>query len=183
MLRIGLVTYAGLPDLTEDDRLLQHELVELGARAEAVVWDDPRVPWESFDSLVLRSSWDYHLKPAEFLSWLARLDVLGVPLWNPTALVRWNLQKTYLRDLAKAGVPVLPTVWLERGSALDLAKLLAERDWTEAIVKPDVSASAFRTALVSRADAPHGQAILDDILANSGALVQRFSREVRDDGE
>ena len=37
-----------------------------------------------------------------------------VPLENPLSLVRWNVDKTYLRDLDARGVPIVPTVWRER---------------------------------------------------------------------
>ena len=104
-------------------------------------------------AVVLRSNWDYHLEPDAFLAWLQTLEGAGINLWNQPDLVRWNLSKRYLLDLAAAGVPVVPTALLD-GPPERLPTLLVERGWTTAVVKPAVSASAHGTVLVPMADAP-----------------------------
>ena len=183
MSRIAFVTHAGLPGLSADDRLAVTELTRLGAEIEAAVWDDPAVRWTSYDRVVIRSCWDYHLRPGAFLDWLARLEGDGVSLWNPAPVVRANVDKGYLVDLAAAGIPVVPTVRLKRGKRADLAGLLAERGWDEAVVKPSVSASAFRTRRVRREEAVTVEAELEEMLAESGVLVQRFLSEIQTRGE
>jgi len=40
-------------------------------------------------------------------------------------VLRWNLHKGYLRELEAAGVPIVPTVFLERGASPDLDQMLA----------------------------------------------------------
>jgi hypothetical protein len=182
-MNVGLVTYAGMPELTEDDRLLASALHRRGAAAQPVVWDDPAVRWDGFDRLVLRSCWDYHRRPAEFLDWIDRREQEGAPLWNPPALVRANAHKSYLRDLEAAGVPVLPTAWLPRRAPADLAALLAERGWNDAVMKPAVSASAHRTSRTSRARAREDQALLAELLEEGEVLVQPFAPEVARGGE
>ncbi len=183
MSRIAFVTHAGLPGLSDDDRLAVAELSRLGAGVEAAVWDDPGVLWERYDRVVIRSCWDYHLRPGAFLDWLGRLEEDEVSLWNPAPVVRANVDKGYLVDLAAAGVPVVPTVRLERGREADLAGLLAERGWDEAVVKPSVSASAFRTRRVRREDAAPVQMDLEEMLKASGVLVQLFLPEIQSHGE
>ena len=182
-MRVALVTCRSLPDLTDDDRLLLPALAAAGAATEAVVWDDPAVAWERFDRLVLRSVWDYHLRPDEFAAWLAARAHGGGAMWNPAALVRWNLHKSYLRTLAERGVATVETGWLARGSSAALADLMDARGWEDVVVKPAVSASAHRTFRVARADAPAHQADLDAILESGDALVQPFAREVTGEGE
>jgi glutathione synthase/RimK-type ligase-like ATP-grasp enzyme len=132
---------------------------------------------------VIRSSWDYHLRPDAFLGWLDRLEAEKIPLWNPAPVVRGNVDKGYLADLAAAGLPVVPTVRLERGEPVDLAALLDRRGWTEVVVKPSVSASAFRTLRAGRGEAGAAQAKLEELLASSGALVQPFLPEIQTGGE
>ncbi|HEV2854260.1 MAG TPA: hypothetical protein VHC97_15810 [Thermoanaerobaculia bacterium] len=182
-MRIAFVTHAGLPGLSADDRLAVAELSRLGVEVEAAVWDDPGVRWDRYDRVVIRSCWDYHLRAGEFLDWLGRLERDGVSLWNPAPVVRANVDKGYLVDLAAAGIPVVPTVRLDRGEPADLPGLLEERGWDEAVVKPSVSASAFRTRRVRREDARAAQAELEEMLAASGALVQRFLPEIQTGGE
>jgi glutathione synthase/RimK-type ligase-like ATP-grasp enzyme len=180
---IAFVTHAGLPGLSADDRLAVEELRRRGAGVEPAVWDDPGVRWSTYDRVVIRSCWDYHLRPDAFLGWLDRLEGEGVPLWNPVPVVRGNVDKAYLGDLAAAGLPVVPTVRLERGEAVDLAGLLDGRGWTEAVIKPSISASAFRTLRIGPGEATAAQKTLDELLASSGALVQPFLREIQSGGE
>jgi glutathione synthase/RimK-type ligase-like ATP-grasp enzyme len=179
-MQIALATYRGLPQLAPDDQLLQCALTERGHRADVVVWDDPDVQWEYYDLIVVRSCWDYHLRPNSFLTWIARLEVLGAPLWNPPALLRWNLDKHYLLDLAARGVPVVPTAYLERATMPDLAVLLAERGWSEAVVKPAVAATAFHTWRTSAATAHRAQGRLAALLAERSVLVQPLIPQIAD---
>ena len=176
--RFALATCAQLPALGEDDALLAAELRRRGAEARAAVWDDPGVRWTDFDRVVLRSCWDYHRRPAEFLAWIDRLEREGVPLSNPPALVRANAHKSYLRALESAGVPILPTAWLARASRVDLASLLAERGWADAVMKPAVSASAHLTSRTSPARAAADQPRLSQMLEEGDVLVQAFAPEI-----
>ena len=180
--RVFLVTYDALPGLSDDDRPLLGELWSLGIKAEAAVWDDPKIDWNAADAVVIRSTWDYFLKPAAFEAWVERLSAAGAPLWNPPAVVRANADKRYLKDLEARGVTVVPTEWVERGAAADLDALLASRGWTQAVVKPTVSGNAFRTSRVARGEAG-GQTALDEVLAHSGAMVQPYLAEIAAEGE
>ncbi len=90
-MRIAFVTYRALPQLADDDRLAVAELRQQDIAVESAVWDSPLVDWSVYDALVIRSVWDYHLRPREFETWLALVERLGVPLWNPASLVRWKM--------------------------------------------------------------------------------------------
>ena len=132
--RVALATSAELPGLADDDGLLLAELLAAGLRAEPAVWDDPAVDWGAYDLVVVRSTWDYTLRRDEFLAWAA-----GVPrLANPAPVLAWNTDKTYLRDLQDAGVPVVPTTFLAPGEAYDPPP-------GPLVVKPAVSAGARDT--------------------------------------
>jgi glutathione synthase/RimK-type ligase-like ATP-grasp enzyme len=178
MMHVALVTYAGLPQLAADDRLLQRALRERGHRADAVVWDDPTVEWGHYDLIVIRSCWDYHLRPDAFLAWISHLEGLGVLLGNPPGLLRWNLDKRYLLDLMARGVSVVPTVYLEQGKRADLAALLAERGWGDAVVKPAIAATAFHTWRTSAAAASGAQGRLAALLAERSVLVQPLMPQI-----
>lgn len=179
---IGLVTYSKQPVLTDDDRPLIGALAEIGLDAEPVQWDDKSVDWRAYESLVLRSTWDYHLRVAEFEVWLSTLDREGVPLWNPTPVVRWNMHKSYLRGLQQAGLLIPATRWLTKGSRTSLASVLRDAGWTDAIVKPAISASATRTSHV-RVDSPIDASDFALLLDHSDVLVQEVVPELARDGE
>lgn len=180
--RVAVVTCASLRELSDDERPLLGELWTLGIKGEPAVWDDPKIDWSVYDAVVIRSTWDYHLKPATFGAWLDRLEALDVPLWNPAQVVRANQDKSYLRELAVRGVSVVPTEWVARETKAVLADVLAARSWPEAVVKPTVSAGAYRTSKVKAGD-PGAQAALDDVLAHSDAMIQPYLPEIASEGE
>lgn len=183
MKTIAFATYQGLPSLTADEGAVCEVLQQHGIAATGALWDDPTVPWDRFDAVIVRSCWDYHLRAEEFQVWLDRLERAGLPIWNPAPLLRWNMNKLYLRDLAARGVTIIPTVWLERGAPANLAQVLAQQGWAEAVVKPAVSATAFGTWRTSAATAAVDQTKLAELLARGEVLVQPFMPEICDAGE
>jgi glutathione synthase/RimK-type ligase-like ATP-grasp enzyme len=180
---IALATYDRLPELADDDRLLAAELARLGARARPAVWNDPRVDWASFDAVVVRSCWDYHLAPRPFLDWADGLASSGVPVWNPPAVVRWNADKHYLGDLAAKGARIPETVFLGRRAAASAVGILEALGPGEVVVKPAVSATAYRTARIGAEEPARLGDLLAEILPDAGALVQRYLPDVAERGE
>ena len=183
MTRIALATYAKLPTLNDDDRLLVPALAALGVTAVPAVWDEAGACWDELQGVLIRSCWDYHLRAPEFLDWIARLERSGVRVWNPGDLLRWNHHKRYLRDLAARGVATVPTRWLARGEAADLRALLTDAGWREAVIKPAVSASAFGTWRSSIETASRDQSRLEQLLSAGDVMVQPLVPEVGRAGE
>jgi glutathione synthase/RimK-type ligase-like ATP-grasp enzyme len=172
--RVALVTFSGCPELTNDDRLLVQALRRVRVDAVPIVWDTI-VDWRQFDSVIIRSCWDYHLRPTEFLQWIDDLERLEIPLHNSAPLVRWNADKRYLLELQEIGVRIPPTVWLEDGEEADVQGILKAKDWDTAVVKPTVSASAHHLKRVF---------INEPTFRVSGpAMVQQFIPEVQETGE
>jgi glutathione synthase/RimK-type ligase-like ATP-grasp enzyme len=180
---IAFVTSAAHSDLTPDDHLAVAELKKRGVSVSGAVWNDPAVDWGAFDAIILRSTWDYHHNADEFRTWIAAREAGGAPVWNPPAVLRWNMEKTYLRDLEDAGVPVVPTEWLAQGSRPDLRALLEARGWAEAVVKPVISAAATRTWRVSRESASEIEGQLAESLELGDVMVQPFIPEIQTRGE
>lgn len=176
--QVALATCSSLPDTPHDDLLLQAALAEAGVGASIVPWDDPSANWRRFDVVILRSTWNYHLRFEQFMSWLNRLELSGVPIWNRPALLRWNATKHYLADLRERGIPIVPTRWITRGARPDLMRLLADEGWDEVVVKPAVSAGAHRILRASRASLPALQDEHARAAAESDLLVQPFLPEI-----
>ncbi|WP_432987483.1 ATP-grasp domain-containing protein [Dactylosporangium sp. CA-233914] len=133
--RVALVTCADLPDLDEDDRALVPALAARGIAAEPVAWDAPGADWAAYDLAVVRNTWDYAKRRAEFVAWARSVPRLA----NPAEVIAWNTDKVYLRELEAAGVPIVPTTWVEPGDAW------APGDGGEIVVKPAVSAGSIDT--------------------------------------
>lgn len=162
--RVALITCAELPELTPDDRLLLGPLAERGIRAEPAVWDDPGVDWSDYRLAVLRSTWDYPPRRAEFVAWAATVPALA----NPVDLVCWNTDKRYLRELAAAGVPTVPTTWLDPEGVWEHPS-----DHGEYVIKPVVGAGSMDTGRYDLADATHRELATAQVkrLQAAGRLV------------
>jgi glutathione synthase/RimK-type ligase-like ATP-grasp enzyme len=180
---LALATCAALPELTADDRLLIPALAARGIGAVPAVWDDDTVDWLAFAAVVIRSTWDYHLRQPRFLAWIDRLGTLGVPLINPASVLRWNAEKTYLHDLTRAGVPVVPTRWVERDDPTPLAAILRETGWPRAVVKPAIAATAYRTWATDLVSAGAHDARFKELIGDGRALVQPFVEAIAAEGE
>jgi hypothetical protein len=181
--RVALVTYAELPELTEDDRLLVAALEREGASVHPVVWSDAGVDWTWFDAIVVRSCWDYFHRPDEFFAWLARLEEERAHVLNPAPLLRWNARKTYLRDLQSRGVTIVPTHWLARGEAASLRAIRRDTGWTELVIKPAMSGSAHETWRSSAGDEARDDIRLGAMASHGDVLVQPLVDEVVAEGE
>lgn len=183
--RIALATCAEFPRLCDDDQALLPALASVGFDAEIRLWRDP-IEWTRYDGVLLRSTWDYFERPAEFLAWLATLERAGVRCFNEPALVGWNADKRYLRELASKGVETVPTLWFEAGpgaTPAEIAARVAVEGWDDVVLKPTVSAGAWRTHRMGRAELAGAGAAIDEILDAGGLLVQPFLPEVVADGE
>jgi hypothetical protein len=158
-------------DVDPDLPIASAALREAGLAVELVRWDDPAVEWTGFDLAVVRSCWDYAWRLEEFLGWADSVPRLR----NPVEVLRWNTDKVYLRDLERAGLPVVPTVWDPVGAG----ELPDAREW---VVKPSVSAGSRDTA---RWGAP--AAVLEHVAELTGAgrtaMVQPYLSSVDALGE
>ena len=151
-----------------------------GLALEHPCWGDPSVDWGAYDLLVLRSPWDYTTRHRDFLAWLDRVASLA-PVHNPPSVVRWNLDKHYLADLAEAGVPVIPTAFAD--SEAEVVATLRSHGSNPVVVKPSVSAGSRNTGRFA-ADAPGALELARTILAESlSVMIQPFAQSVDEDGE
>ena len=176
--RIALVTATAARDLDEDLPPLAAAFAAAGATAEIVAWDDGSVDWSPYRLALLRSTWDYTERVAEFLAFCER--VAGATLLlNPVPVVRWNTDKHYLGELAQAGVSVVPSFFIEPGSSPERMP-----DHAEFVVKPAIGAGsrdAQRYVSGERALAlRHARRLLD---AGRSVLVQPYLDSVDDHGE
>ena len=183
MMRVALATSRELEGLWAGDRIFLKELHRRGFAAAPVVWDDPSAPWDAWDIVVIRSCWDYHLKADRFLEWVDRIAADGRVVVNRPELVKWNLHKGYLFDVARAGGRIPATRLIPRGTGRALRDHLCDAGWPEAVVKPAVSASGQSTRLVRGAPSAADETAFADAVAAGDVLAQAYVPEVRHRGE
>ncbi len=185
--RVALVTCATLPEPDPDETILLDALNGAGMEARLLAWDAPpghpkHADPSDFHICVLRSCWNYYEQPDDFLAWADRAAASS-RLLNPAPVVRWNAHKGYLRRLARAGLPVVPTVYADKGSRASFADILRANKWEDAVVKPCVSAASFMTRRFGAGDAIEAQRFLDELMRSRDAMIQPYMRSVDDSGE
>ena len=181
MNRIALATSSDLPEGTNDERVLKHWLAELGFDAFPLIWDDYHNNMNGTQTIIVRSCWNYHRKPDEFLRWVTHAESEKKQVLNPSTVIRWNMNKNYLRRLPGTRVP--ETRWFQKGERAILSDVLKETGWTKAILKPAISATAWRTFVVTRELAVVLQSRFQQMLCDGDTLVQKFVEEVIEKGE
>ncbi len=174
--------FLSMDDLTgyvADDDLAIEPLRALGWEVSTVSWRDKNADWNTFDVVVIRTTWDYHYAPDEFLTALEKIDASSARLENALSTVKWNLEKTYLRDLEEKGIKIVPTVWANGAfSAADLGNWKTELAADELIVKPTVSATARDTFRIRSFDEA-----VSNVFTGRNFMVQPFMRSVVEEGE
>jgi glutathione synthase/RimK-type ligase-like ATP-grasp enzyme len=182
MLDVALATCVTLPEPDADLAPLLQGLRAAGVSVQALAWDDPVADFASARLTLLRSTWNYSERPAEFLAWVDRTAARS-SLWNPVAVVRWNAHKSYLLDLEARGVPVVLTHLARKGDPARLADVMQSRTWTDVVVKPAVSGGSRATIRVHRDEVARGEAHFRALVAREDVLVQPYQRSVEGHGE
>lgn len=180
--RVGIVVtdHYAPGDEDNDTGPLTLALEARGVEVRRVVWHRSSVGRGDVDLLVLRSPWDYPGRVQEFRDWLREAGD-RVPVLNPPALVEWNLDKTYLREIEVRGVPIVPTTWVESSASLASALSAHGDDWV--VIKPTVSAGAVDTGLV-RAGSSEASDLGGRILGRGlSVMVQPEIPELSEGGE
>jgi glutathione synthase/RimK-type ligase-like ATP-grasp enzyme len=143
-------------------------------------WDNA-TDWASVPLVVVRSPWDYSDFHEDFLSW-ARNVAAVTRMVNPLEVLEWNSHKSYLLELATAGVSTVTTTFVRRGASDDdQASALAVYPG-ELVIKPAVSVGAIG-ALRAGSSSPEAAAHLAELAAAGDVLVQPLAHSVLDGGE
>jgi hypothetical protein len=176
-----------MPEPDVDEALLLAAVRDAGCDAEVVAWDDPHADWHDYDVVVLRSTWNY-AEPGQterFLAWALAQGERGA-LRNCASIVRWNAHKSYLHELAAAGVAVVPTTCVERSTDISFAEAVSATDRSAGLVeKPAVSAGSRDTHRVAgdAAAIARFEATWRPLLAREDMLVQPYVPSVDGHGE
>ena len=170
-----LATCADLPHGDEDGAMLVDALSRADVPARWTVWTQADADPASADALVvIRSTWDYHRHLSDFLAWIDGLPHVA----NPAPVLRWSSDKTYLRDLERAGLPVVETTFL------DTMDDWATPDAAEFVVKPSVGAGSRGAGRFTRERAAEARAHAEALLgAGRTVLVQPYVADVDTAGE
>ena len=170
-------TYIGRwPEVLER---LKATLESTGATVSPTPWTDhveDASGLAACDLILPVIAWGYHRDHARWLKACATWTQAGLPVANPASVLGWNSDKTYLARLADKGVPIPPTRWSDGLTQAQVDAAFAETGAPVLIVKPTVSAGAFRTLRLSR-----GDALID--APEGAAMIQPYLKSIETEGE
>lgn len=165
-------------DLHELEQQLDEIVPALARRGWTLrlqVWDDAAFDPRTVDAIVVGTTWDYHSRAPQFL---AALDDMArwTTVFNDPELIRWNAEKSYLRDLAVAGIPTVPTRWASNPEPADLRAAFEAFGADRLVIKSLVGAAA-EGQITARLGGDPGP------LPTGGVLIQPFLDAATTEGE
>lgn len=183
-MKIALATYTKQAKFeqgvsVDEDADLSHFLKAKGLEVELTIWNDPRVDWKRFDTVIIKSTWDYHDQPEAFLTWMKDLERQSIRLLNSRQTVAWNYHKKYLGEVADQNLPVIPSRYLNRGSDFD-PNLFVDLKTEKIVVKPCVSAGADNTLVIERAMLDQHIQVVNRLSRDRDLIVQPFLESIRE---
>lgn len=180
---IAFATYDQLPELTEDDKVLASYLSQQNHKVVPVQWDDATVNWKDFDVIVLRSTWDYFTRPEAFNEWIGQLENEQARVLNPLSIVKWNQDKNYFDKFSGKGIQLPPYVICHKNETHSLQKIMEDKGWAKAVVKPAISGGSYHTWIVNSEDTTEHQEKFTTLLKTGDVIVQQFVEEIMTTGE
>jgi len=182
MKRCAFLTLDERGDFVIDDEHAIEPLAVLGWQVSTLSWRQTAEPWDGFDAVVIRSTWDYWDDVPAFLEVLAQID-RQTQLANPLSLVHWNLAKTYLQDLEANGVGIVPTLWLEGLQDRTPADCAQRLGADQLVVKPVIGANGQDAFRFSRNEDSERWAGISARFPGRACMVQPFMPNVLSEGE
>ena len=182
MKKVGLLTCQEYANLATDEQYLIPPFKAAGIELIPVIWDEP-ISYEIYDLLLFRSAWDYHEKTAAFETLLAKLKTVKTPIYNPISIIQQNYDKRYLKVLQDKGFSIIPTLFFDNVTNINLAQIMKSQQWDKGVIKPVISMSAYHTYSFDSNNSQDLQAQLGKLYGETRVMVQQFAQEITEEGE
>lgn len=165
-----------------EQELLKSAFESQGLKVDITYWDNPSYEWQQTKSVLFRTVWDYFERFDEFWDWLEQVKT-KTRLINSYELIKWNIDKHYLRDLKNNDIQVVPTYFADRGNNISLQEIANLNDWKHIVIKPAISASAFNTYKITNDEIEQKEQLFHELLQTHDMLVQPFFPTISELGE
>ena len=144
---------------------------------KVIDWEAPMDAFANVDLVMIGSSWNYWDKVEKFLAKLETLEAAGIRVCNAAEIVRWNIRKTYLSELAERGASTIPTLWLDQMNAEDANAAMDEFSCDKIVVKRQIGGGAEGQEMLERGQIPDGWSFAHK------AMIQPFLPSIAQTGE
>lgn len=165
-----------------EQELLKSAFESQGLKVDITYWDNPSYEWQQTKSVLFRTVWDYFERFDEFWDWLEQVKT-KTRLINSYELIKWNIDKHYLRDLKNNDIQVVPTYFADKGNNISLQEIANLSEWKHIVIKPAISASAFNTYKIINDEIEQKEQLFHELLQTHDMLVQPFFPTISELGE
>ena len=165
-----------------EQELLKSAFEAQGLKVDITYWDNPSYEWQKTRSILFRTIWDYFERFDEFWEWVEQVKT-KTTLINSYELIKWNIDKHYLRDLKNNDIQVVPTYFADKGNNISLQEIANLNDWKHIVIKPAISASAFNTYKITNDEIEQKEQLFHELLQTHDMLVQPFFPTISELGE
>lgn len=183
MKKCAFLTMDDLSDFVVYDSLLHKPFAELGWQVDEISWMNNKTDWDRYRAVIIRSTWDYQNDSEQFLKVLKKIDSSQARLENNLQLVKWNINKNYLKDLDQRGVAIVPTLWPDSFDSKKIYEAFTILNSNEIILKPRVSANADHTFRLTEDEFERLEDTLESIFKDRPFIIQSFMPNIVSEGE
>ncbi len=165
-----------------EDKLLLEELEKKNLRVCKKNWADREFDWRTTKYVIFRTTWDYFEKFDEFFLWIEMTKKKTVFI-NSSEIIKWNIDKHYLRFLQNKGINIAPTTFIEKNNFKSLSKLFIKSKWEKAVLKPAISGAARNTYCITKQNYTDFEDIFNKLIAEESMLLQEYLSDITLNGE
>ena len=181
--KVALLSTDNLQRFKCYDKLLIAPMKKNGWLASEISWRDKSVNWNSFDAVIVRSTWDYQFDPMKFIDVLSKINDSSAHLENDLEMMKWNMNKHYLYDLANKNILTVETIWEREFNLEKIIKYFSLLNTNEIIIKPNISASAENTFRLKAEQLKDHRVKLESIFSTREFMIQPFMSNIISEGE
>jgi glutathione synthase/RimK-type ligase-like ATP-grasp enzyme len=164
-------------DYEEDWSVLEADYLRLFRDAVSFRrWTNPG-DLSGYDLVSPLIAWGYQRDCPMWFALLDRMEAEGIAVCNPVSVLRWNSDKAYLAELAKAGIATVQTLVSDALDNAALVAALAEFGTDTLVVKPPISGGADGTFKLAPGD------LLPDSVTGKRMMIQPYLPSIAAEGE
>lgn len=165
-----------------EDQLLFDALTKKGLTVCKKDWADKNFDWTSTKYAIFRTTWDYFERFDEFFVWLEETKKKTTFI-NSDEIIKWNIDKHYLKNLAKNKINIAPTLFVEKGDRITLCELFKKVNWKKAVLKPAISGAARHTYQIHSNNCSKFENVFQKLIEKECMLFQEFLNNIITQGE
>jgi len=182
-LRCAYLTMKNMGAYVTDADLSIGPMAARGWAVDMVAWQDTSIDWADYDAVYICTTWDYPEDVETFIDVLEKIDRSSALLVNDLSLVRWTLEKTYLRDLDGRGAAIVPSSWYERIDVETISEFFAAHGSDKVVIKPVIGANAMDTYVLKSPVTDDVVERLLQVFRGRRYFVQPFIENIHHEGE